>query len=158
MWTLGLPPKDKVKVNMGGYNRGFDNDRGDYQLKVHDHIAYRYEVIKFLGKGSFGQVVECHDHKTGSRIALKLIRNRKRFKQQGEIEAKILRQLGERGRGGQNGAKSFVVPMIDSITFRNHLCVTFPILDVNLYELIKANKFEGCSLRYVYMYAHQAHT
>ena len=41
-----------------------------------------------------------------------------------------------------------MIPIIDSLQFRNHLCVTFPILDVNLYELVKANKFEGCSLRY----------
>ena len=28
--------------------------RGDYMYSVHDHIAYRYEIIEMLGKGSFG--------------------------------------------------------------------------------------------------------
>jgi dual specificity tyrosine-phosphorylation-regulated kinase 2/3/4 len=36
------------------YNYGFDDERGDYNVVIKDHIAYRFEVISFLGKGSFG--------------------------------------------------------------------------------------------------------
>jgi dual specificity tyrosine-phosphorylation-regulated kinase 2/3/4 len=35
-------------------NNGFDNDKGEYICEVHDHIAYKYEVVKRIGKGSFG--------------------------------------------------------------------------------------------------------
>jgi len=37
-------------------NNGFDDDRGDYVIVTHDHLAYRYEILLMLGKGSFGQV------------------------------------------------------------------------------------------------------
>ena len=35
------------------YNYGYD-ERGDYNVVLKDHIAYRFELIDFLGKGSFG--------------------------------------------------------------------------------------------------------
>ena len=38
------------------HNHGYDDERGDYIIVLHDHIMYRYEVLGFLGKGSFGQV------------------------------------------------------------------------------------------------------
>lgn len=37
-------------------NYGFDDERGDYKPYVHDHLAYQFEIISILGKGSFGQV------------------------------------------------------------------------------------------------------
>jgi len=43
-----------------------------------DHIAYRYEIIELLGKGSFGQVIRAYDHKTKQYVAVKIIRNKKR--------------------------------------------------------------------------------
>ncbi len=46
---------------------------------------FRYEIIDFLGKGSFGQVVRCFDHKTASLVAVKVIRNKKRFHHQVRI-------------------------------------------------------------------------
>ena len=45
---------------------------------LHDHLVYRYEILEVLGKGSFGQVVKCYDHKTDLMVAVKLIRNKKR--------------------------------------------------------------------------------
>ena len=35
-------------------------------LQVGDHIAYRYEVLDVLGRGSFGQVLRCVDHAQGA--------------------------------------------------------------------------------------------
>jgi dual specificity tyrosine-phosphorylation-regulated kinase 2/3/4 len=74
-------------------NFGFDDDRGDYLLVPHDHILYRYEVIDVLGKGSFGQVLQCRDHRTGEMVAIKIIRNKKRFHHQALVEIKVLDNL-----------------------------------------------------------------
>lgn len=76
-------------------NFGYDDERGDYMIVKGDHLAYRYEVVDVLGKGSFGQVVRCVDHKTGGLVAVKIIRNKKRFHQQALVEVNILQKLKE---------------------------------------------------------------
>ena len=63
----------------GTKNNGYDDERGDYRFNINDHIMYRYEIMSRLGKGSFGQVVRVFDHKTKENLALKIIRNKKRF-------------------------------------------------------------------------------
>lgn len=63
----------------GMNNYGFDNDNQEYVVKMGDHIAYRYEPVKKLGKGSFGIVLKCIDHKTKEYVALKILRNKKRL-------------------------------------------------------------------------------
>jgi len=76
-------------------NFGYDDDRGDYNIVTGDHLAYRYEIVDILGKGSFGQVVRCIDHRTGVLVAIKIIRNKKRFHQQALVEVEILQKLRE---------------------------------------------------------------
>lgn len=76
-------------------NFGYDDDRGDYTIIPGDHLAYRYEIVDILGKGSFGQVVRCIDHKQGVLVAIKIIRNKKRFHQQALVEVNILQKLRE---------------------------------------------------------------
>ena len=80
-------------LNETAGNFGYDDDRGDYNIVTGDHLAYRYEVVDILGKGSFGQVARCVDHKTGSLVAIKIIRNKKRFHQQALVEVDILQKL-----------------------------------------------------------------
>lgn len=52
------PDADKVQASAtpGACNYGYDDDRGDYHVRERDHLAYRFEVMSVLGKGSFGQV------------------------------------------------------------------------------------------------------
>lgn len=71
-------------------NNGFDNDKNEYITEEGQHISYRFEIVNRLGKGSFGQVFKCFDHKNQEYVALKILRNKKRLYKQGLIEAKIL--------------------------------------------------------------------
>jgi len=116
----------------------------------HDHIAYRYEVLKVIGKGSFGQVVHAFDHKNSISIALKMVRNEKRFHRQAQEEIRLLDHL--RKVDTDNAAN--IVHKHEHFTFRNHICITFELLSMNLYELIKKNKFQGFSIGLVRKFAH----
>ncbi|XP_007888657.1 dual specificity tyrosine-phosphorylation-regulated kinase 2-like [Callorhinchus milii] len=131
-------------------NNGYDDEQGSYLYVPHDHIAYRYEVIKVIGKGSFGQVVKAYDHKLHLYIALKMVRNEKRFHRQAAEEIKILEHLRKQDRDNSMN----VIHIFESFSFRNHICMTFELLSMNLYELIKKNKFQGFSLPLVRKFAH----
>ena len=78
----------------------------------HDHIAYRYEVMRVLGKGSFGQVVLTFDHKNGASVALKMVRNEKRFHRQAQEEIRILEHL--RKLDSDNSANVVCRPVVDN--------------------------------------------
>lgn len=53
---MGPNAKKRSGVIGGANNGGYDDDQGSYIQVPHDHISYRYEVLKVIGKGSFGQV------------------------------------------------------------------------------------------------------
>lgn len=42
-----------------------------------------------------------------------------------------------------------MVHMREAVPFRNHLCISFELLSINLYDYIKANQFKGSSLRLI---------
>lgn len=132
-------------------NFGYDDDRGDYNIVLGDHLAYRYEVVDLLGKGSFGQVVRCVDHKTGGLEAIKIIRNKKRFHQQALVEVNILQKLREWDPDNKHSMINFT----QSFYFRGHLCISTELLGMNLYEFIKAHEFKGFSLRLIRRFCKQ---
>ncbi|XP_002961220.2 probable serine/threonine-protein kinase dyrk2 [Selaginella moellendorffii] len=136
--------KIQTSSTPGNCNYGYDDDRGDYLIVERDHLAYRYEIVGILGKGSFGQVLKCIDHKLKSLRAVKVIRNKKRFHQQALIEVKILEHL--RDKATEESANYNIVTIHESFYFRGHLCITFELHDISLYDLIKKNNFQGISM------------
>ncbi|XP_039951171.1 dual specificity tyrosine-phosphorylation-regulated kinase 2 [Bactrocera tryoni] len=126
----------------GTANLGFDDDNGNYKIIIHDHIAFRYEILEVIGKGSFGQVIRAMDHKTNTYVAIKIIRNKRRFLNQAVVELNILDELREKDADGSHN----VIHMLDYTYFRKHLCITFELLSLNLYELIKKNNYNGFSM------------
>lgn len=151
IWFAGRAAVTKVHANSRNpdSNLGFDDSKGDYRVVHGDHISYRYEVLGSLGRGSFGQVLRCVDHATGTTVALKIIRNKRRFQRQAQVEASILAALMACVPGGDSGSSTHgahsIVRMHESFSFRSHLCITFELLGANLYEHIKAGGFVGCS-------------
>ncbi|XP_057186193.1 dual specificity tyrosine-phosphorylation-regulated kinase 4 isoform X1 [Triplophysa rosa] len=150
IWYLGLDTK-KIEGSQGSpQNSGYDDEHGSYMKVLHDHIGYRYEVLEVIGKGSFGQVLKCLDHKTKEMVAIKIIRNKKRFHHQALVELKILDAVRRRDRDYCHN----VIHMKEYFYFRNHLCISFELLGANLYELIKKNNYQGFSLGLIRRFAH----
>ncbi|XP_011298693.1 dual specificity protein kinase pom1 [Fopius arisanus] len=143
IWYLGLSAC-KIHGEEGSENSGYDDDTGSYHKIPHDHISYRYEILEVIGKGSFGQVIRALDHKTGQHIAIKIIRNKKRFHHQALIEVRILDHL--RKKDLEVDSQHNVIHMLEYFYFRNHLCISFELMSFNLYELIKKNNYQGFSL------------
>ncbi|KFX87868.1 hypothetical protein V490_07975 [Pseudogymnoascus sp. VKM F-3557] len=139
------------KVQSDNANFGYDDERGDYTIVKGDHLSFRYEIIDILGKGSFGQVVRCIDHKTGGLVAIKIIRNKKRFHQQALVEVNILQKLREWDPTNRHSMVNFT----QSFYFRGHLCLSTELLDMNLYEFIKYNGFKGFSLKLIRRFTKQ---
>jgi len=126
-------------------NGGYDDSNSRYLAKKHDHIAYRYEVLSGLGKGAFGDVYRALDHKTQTHVALKIIRNERRFHRQGKVEVKVLDILRT-----QDPANSMCcVHMIDFFIFRGHLCVTFDMHHNDLYTELKHGGYAGLDVAHV---------
>ena len=48
-----------------------------------------------------------------------------------------------------------IVDFKGHFTFRNHLCLTFELLSINLYELIKSDQFKGYHPKRIQSYANQ---
>jgi dual specificity tyrosine-phosphorylation-regulated kinase 2/3/4 len=53
-------------------NHGYDNEDGNYQIVVGDHVAYRYQLLALVGTGTFGDAVKSVDHHTGQTVVLKV--------------------------------------------------------------------------------------
>jgi dual specificity tyrosine-phosphorylation-regulated kinase 2/3/4 len=132
-------------------NYGFDTDTQEYIVLMNEHLAYRYEVVKKLGKGSFGIVLRCFDHKTKEFVALKILKNKKRLYKQGLVEAKLIENLNKHDPDD----KKNIIRKWDHFVFRKHLIITFELLSVNLYEFIKMNNFHGFSLSLIKRFAIQ---
>lgn len=86
-----------------------------------DAVAYRYEVVSSLGRGSFGQVFKAYDHKKRESVALKVIRNEPKFNKQAKVEIKILETVIM----SDPKFKSNIVQLKHAFFFRGHACLVF---------------------------------
>ena len=113
-----------------------------------DHIAYRYEIIKSLGSGTFGKVFSAFDYKMKKHVAIKIFSNNDDIQNQSDTEATILAQLNK--FKCQNTVKG-----IDYFCYRTHPCITFELLGSNLYVMQIKDCFRPYKLSIVRDYAIQ---
>lgn len=113
-------------------------------------------------------MIRALDHMTNKHVAIKIIRNKKRFHHQALVEVRILDHLRKKDKDGTHN----VIHMLEYFYFRNHLCISFELMryvfwlladcylneiffvrSLNLYELIKKNNYQGFSLNLIRRFA-----
>ena len=129
IYFVGKSGKKETRL---GSEYHFDLPTHHYRITIGDHIVYRYEIRSLLGQGTFGQVLNCWDHKEDKQVAVKVMINTQDMHEQGAIEIDHLKRL--------IGPNNYILQLLDSFTFRNHLCAVFDVLGQNLYDYTKAMK------------------
>lgn len=153
------PRRVLTKPSKGTKNDGFDNEDSDYILFVNDILGNednghknRYLILDVLGQGTFGQVVKCQNLKTQEVVAVKVVKNRTAYFNQSMMEVSVLDLLNQKLDKNDD---HHLLRLKDTFIHRQHLCLVFELLSVNLYELIKQNQFRGLSTTLVRVFAQQ---
>ena len=136
------------------FNDGFDDENHDYIIKHGERFLERYEIDSLIGKGSFGQVVKAFDHEEQCHVAIKIIKNKKPFLHQAQIEVRLLEMMNRT----DTEDKYHVVKLKHHFMWRNHLCLVFELLSYNLYDLLRNTNFRGVSLNLTRKFAQQIAT
>ncbi|XP_074111336.1 homeodomain interacting protein kinase isoform X2 [Cotesia typhae] len=134
---------------VGASGNGASNPQsdGDYQLVQHEVLystTHQYEVLEFLGRGTFGQVVKCWKKGTNEIVAIKILKNHPSYARQGQIEVSILSRLSQENADEFNFVRAY-----ECFQHKSHTCLVFEMLEQNLYDFLKQNKFSPLPLKYI---------
>jgi dual specificity tyrosine-phosphorylation-regulated kinase 2/3/4 len=125
----------------GKKEEGNTDHKGRYIANEADHLDFRYEIISKLGKGSFGNVYKCFDHKRNFFVAVKVMRNLPEIREQAVIEIENLEKISK----SDPDDNKCIVKMKQYFYFRGHACICFELLSMSLYQFLRFKKFEGLS-------------
>lgn len=133
----------------------WDDPDGYYRITLGERIGEggRYQVFANLGRGMFSAVVKARDTQQDDReVAIKVIRSQESMYKAGIKEMSILRRLFALDPDD----KRHLIRLLGHFEHRNHLCMVFESLSMNLREVIRRfGKDVGLNLRAVRAYAHQ---
>ncbi len=149
--TSGAHPK--------GLTDNYDDAEGYYNFQVGEILAEKYEVFATHGRGVFSSVLRARDVSVSGRdkgdcpqVAVKVIRANDTMYKAGKMERVILKKLSQADPEG----KKHCIKMLDSFEYRNHLCLVFEPMDMNLRDLTKKyGRGIGLHINAVKVYAAQ---
>lgn len=113
----------------------------------------RYSVEKQLGDGTFGRVLMAHDQCEHCTVAIKVIRDVKRYQENAKIECQLLEDVR---RADPQGSHSRSAVLFDSFKHERHFCMVFEVLGASLYDFLKKNNYRGYWLQDIQSYARQS--
>lgn len=112
----------------------------------------RYQLLKLLGDGTFGRCVLAQDQTSRNQVAIKIIRDVKRYMENAKIEADILKDIRKADPAGTSGCAI----MYETFTYeQKYYCLVFEPLGVSLYDFLKNNFFRGFWMQDLQSFAQQ---
>jgi dual-specificity kinase len=111
-------------------------------------------VIRLLGQGTFGKVVEAYDKHRKSRCAVKIIRSIQKYRDASRIELRVLSTLSSNDKTNRNKC----IHLRDTFDFRNHICIVTDLLGQSVFDFLKGNAFVPFPSSQIQQFARQLFT
>ncbi|KAG9305441.1 hypothetical protein G9A89_021159 [Geosiphon pyriformis] len=129
----------------------YDDKDGHYIVHPGDDLTSRYKIIRLLGQGTFGKVVQCWDRANNRHVAIKIIRAVQKYRDASKIEIRVLECIKQKDPENLNRC----IHLRDCFDFRNHICMVFDLLGSSLFDFLKANDFNPFPLNQIQHIAKQ---
>lgn len=94
-------------------------------------------MIKLLGQGTFGKVVQARDRKRNKLVAIKIIRSVQKYRDASRIELRVLQTLKMNDAENRNRC----IHLRDCFDYRGHICIVMDLLDSSVFDFLKLNNF-----------------
>ena len=115
------------------------DENGHYIVKPNTLFANRFIIIKLLGQGTFGKVVQCFDKIKNEHVAIKIIRNIQKYRDAAKIELRVLSTLKKFDPENTNHC----IHLRECFDYRGHICIVTDLLKISLYDFLENNKYIG---------------
>jgi len=128
-----------------------DDEEGHLVYKTGDLLQGRYKIMGELGEGTFGKVVKCEDLYKGRIIAIKIIKNVKKYREAAKLEINVLNKLAKYDPKGDK----LCVLMYDCFDYHGHQCIAFELLGLSVFDFLKDNNYCGYPVEHVRQMAYE---
>ncbi|OAD67385.1 hypothetical protein PHYBLDRAFT_12149, partial [Phycomyces blakesleeanus NRRL 1555(-)] len=108
-------------------------------------------IIRLLGQGTFGKVVECYDRVRQTFCAIKIIRAIQKYKDASKIEIRVLNTLKKSDPLNLNQC----IHSTDWFEHRGHVCMVFELLGQSVFDFLKSNDFKPFPSYHIQQFAKQ---
>ncbi|THX34045.1 kinase-like protein [Aureobasidium pullulans] len=131
-----------------------DDDDGHYIVHDHADLTERYSIVKLLGQGTFGKVVQAYDRRRNADVAIKIIRSVQKYRDASRIELRVLSTLACNDKHNRNKC----IHLRDTFDFRNHICIVTDLLGQSVFDFLKSNSFVPFPSTHIQQFARQLFT
>ncbi|KAI5924970.1 kinase-like domain-containing protein [Camillea tinctor] len=114
-----------------------DDDDGHYIVVPDADLTSQYQMIKLLGQGTFGKVVQARDRKRNKLVAIKIIRAVQKYRDASRIELRVLQTLKANDEENRNRC----IHLRDCFDYRGHICIVMDLLGSSVFDFLKSNNF-----------------
>ncbi|KAF2740786.1 kinase-like protein [Polyplosphaeria fusca] len=131
-----------------------DDEDGHYIVVPEADLTERYTILKLLGQGTFGKVVEAWDKKKNTKCAVKVIRSVPKYRDASRIELRVLSTLASNDKHNINRC----IHLRDCFDFRNHICIVTDLYGQSVFDFLKSNSFVPFPSSHIQKFAKQLFT
>ncbi|CAK7235751.1 serine threonine protein kinase CMGC group [Sporothrix eucalyptigena] len=139
-----LPPIKAAEVEVkvirdAPYSKSIkvDDEDGHYIVVPDTDLTKRYQMLKLLGQGTFGKVVQARDREKNELVAIKIIRSVQKYRDASRIELRVLETLKANDRENRNRC----IHLRECFDFRGHICIVMDLLGQSVFDFLKGNGF-----------------
>jgi serine/threonine protein kinase len=124
------------------------------------------KIVRLLGQGTFGKVVEARNVENRRKVAIKIIRAVQKYRDASKIEIRVLETLRRHDSGNTKYVPSSPRPFIvktltishcihmdEYFDHRNHPCIVSELYGMSVFDFLKQNSFSPFPERHIQDFA-----
>ncbi|KAI9208557.1 kinase-like protein [Polychytrium aggregatum] len=127
-----------------------DDKDGHYIVKPNDILASQYRIIRLLGQGTFGKVVEATDGE-GKKYAIKIIRSTPKYREASRVEVRVLEHI--KREDPTNSMQC--IQLRKFFEYKHHSCMVFDLLSQSVFDFLKDNHFNPFPPEHIFRFTKQ---